>query len=214
MEKHVSAERVNCVLNCVQCVLNISMRAVLLTVAVLFTTGCNISLTQMFGSRGIEPPPQLTVAEQYVGLHERRDRVTLREFMGIDPLQVEWCAAFVNSVLSESGAEPTGSLMARSYLSWGASTLTPTPGDVMVFSRGAEGWQGHVGFYVATVDYKDSQYWIVLGGNQDNTVSYQLFPVGHWRHLDTRTIKDPEEKQLLIDRQWMWDGIPLELILE
>lgn len=195
------------------CVLNIRMRVILLFAATLLS-GCNLSVTDMFRERNIVVPQQLAVAEQYVGLHEAHDRVTLREFMGIDPLQVEWCAAFVNSVLAETGAVPTGSLLARSYLSWGDGTDTPTPGDVMVFSRGTQGWQGHVGFYVATVNYKDQDYWIVLGGNQDNTVSYQLFPVGHWRYLDTRTIKDPEEKQLLIDRQWMWDGIPLELILE
>lgn len=186
------------------------MRAILLFAAGVLSS-CGVITTQT-----IDPavPAQLAVAEQYLGLHEQYDRTVLREFMGVDPVHVEWCAAFVNSVLAESGAVPTGSLLARSYLKWGASTLTPTPGDVMVFSRGSEGWQGHVGFYVATVDYKDQSYWVVLGGNQDSSVSYRLYPVGHWRYLDTRTIKDPEEKQLLLDREWIWSGVPLELILE
>jgi uncharacterized protein (TIGR02594 family) len=146
-------------------------------------------------------------------MNERDDRVTLKEFMGVDPTRVEWCAAFVNSVLHEVGVESTGSLMARSYLSWGNSTDTPSPGDIMVFSRGSQGWQGHVGFYAATVNYKDSEYWVVLGGNQDNSVSYRLYRKDHWRHLDTRTLRDtPEDAIILANQDWLLDGIPLEIV--
>lgn len=192
---------------------NIGMRAkVIVLVSILLLPGCQVSLMDAFSSRGATPPPQLTVAEQFVGMHERTDRVTLKEFMGIDPVRVEWCAAFVNSVLTEVGLESTRSLMARSYLNWGKSTDTPSPGDVMVFSRGTQGWQGHVGFYVATIDYKGDRYWVVLGGNQDNSVSYSLFKENHWRHLDTRTVLTDPEKELLFKQQWMMGGIPLELI--
>lgn len=192
--------------------INICMkRALLLTVSLLLS-GCQLSLTDAFQSRGVVTPLQLTVAEQYVGMNEREHRVTLREFMGIDPVRVEWCAAFVNAVLYETGVPHTNSLLARSYLEWGESTDEPSPGDIMVFSRGDQGWQGHVGFYVATVGYKDSRYWVVLGGNQDNSVSYRLYREGHWRHLDTRTLPESERQQLLIERQWLFDGIPLDII--
>jgi uncharacterized protein (TIGR02594 family) len=189
------------------------MKRASLILAAFVLSGCQISLTDAFRSRGIHtPPPQLTVAEQYVGMNEREHRVTLREFMGIDPVRVEWCAAFVNSVLHETGVDSTGSLMARSYLEWGVSTDAPSPGDIMVFSRGSSGWQGHVGFYVATVTYKDQDYWVVLGGNQDNSVSYRLYRVGHHRHLDTRTLPDVERQEMLFNRQWMFGGIPLDVI--
>jgi uncharacterized protein (TIGR02594 family) len=145
-------------------------------------------------------------------MNEREHRVTLKEFLGIDPVRVEWCAAFVNSVLTEIGVDSTRSLMARSYLEWGVSTDEPSPGDIMVFSRGSSGWQGHVGFYVATVDYKHTRYWVVLGGNQDNSVSYKLYQENYWRHLDTRTLPDQERQQLLIKRNWLFDGIPLEVV--
>lgn len=178
-------------------------------------SGCQINLYSVFQSRNVEPPAQLLVAEEFVGLNERTDRITLKEFLGIDPTRVEWCAAFVNSVLHEVGIDSTQSLLARSYLRWGRETDTPAPGDIMVFSRGTEGWQGHVGFYVATVEYKDKSYWIVLGGNQDNSVSYRLYEQGHWRHLSTRTINDDAEQiELLRAQQWMLDGIPLEVITD
>jgi uncharacterized protein (TIGR02594 family) len=180
---------------------------------VFLLSGCQFSLTDAFRQQGAsQPPPQLTVAEQYVGLNERQDRVTLKEFLGIDPVRVEWCAAFVNSVLTEIGVDSTKSLMARSYLEWGVATDKPSPGDIMVFSRGNSGWKGHVGFYVATVEYKGSNYWIVLGGNQDNSVSYKLYKENYWRHLGTRTLPDQEGQELLVRRNWMFGGIPLEVV--
>ena len=44
-------------------------------------------------------------------------------------------------------------------------------GDIVIFPRGKEGWQGHVGFYVET----QGDYWVILGGNQKNEVRYDLF---------------------------------------
>ena len=189
------------------------MRILIVLSFFILSGGCQMSITDVFQSRNVEPPAQLTVAEQFVGMNEQTDRVTLKEFMGIDPARVEWCAAFVNSVLSDVDITGTGSLMARSYLDWGKSTDTPSPGDIMVFSRGNSNWQGHVGFYVATVTYKNTAYWIVLGGNQDNSVSYRMYKVGHRRHLETRTLNDaPVKLETLRAMQWMLDGIPLEVI--
>lgn len=191
------------------------IKSLLLTSTVFILTGCQFSITDAFRSRGYEaPPPQLTVAEQYVGLNEQEHRVTLKDFLGIDPVRVEWCAAFVNSVLTEIGVESTKSLMARSYLEWGVAANEPSPGDIMVFSRGDNNWQGHVGFYVATVEYKGDRLWVVLGGNQDNSVSYKLYKENHWRHLATRTIPDQERQQLLFKRNWLFGGIPLEVVEE
>lgn len=185
----------------------------ILLAAVIGLTGCRVSMDTAFRSQRVDPPAQLVVADDFVGMNEREDRVTLKEFLGIDPARIEWCAAFVNSVLEEVGIASTGSLMARSYERWGRSTDEPSPGDIMVFSRGSSSWQGHVGFYVATISYRGKDYWVVLGGNQDNSVTYRLYPVGYWRHIDTRTVNDqPIKLQTLRAMQWMLEGIPLEFI--
>lgn len=188
--------------------ISICMRAISNLLSVFLLSGC-----YSFGTyTNAVTPEELVIANNYVGMNEQEHRVTLRDFMGIDPVQVEWCAAFVNSVLWEVGIENTDSLLARSYLSWGRSTDTPSPGDVMVFSRGSQGWQGHVGFYVATVTYQKQDYWVVLGGNQDNSVSYKLYTVDHWRHLDTRTVRDePLSARVLANHKWLVGGIPLEI---
>jgi uncharacterized protein (TIGR02594 family) len=120
-------------------------------------------------------------AHHLVGLHERENRAELRRFLNVDPVRTEWCAAFVNAVLYVNGVPGSESvsdnpLLARSFLDWGTEVYEPKMGDVVVFPRGRESWQGHVGFYVKTQVIDDIDYWVILGGNQDNQVSYELFP--------------------------------------
>lgn len=126
----------------------------------------------------------ITVAEQYLGFNETHNRQQLREFLGVDPRRTEWCAAFVNSVLEDLGQPGSESvsehpLLARSFLEWGDPVdhkqEDPRPGDVVIFPRGRQSWQGHVGFYVDTVSVDGKLYWQILGGNQKNSVSIELY---------------------------------------
>lgn len=126
----------------------------------------------------------LVVAEQYLGYTETANRLELKQFMGIDPRSTEWCAAFVNSVLysvGQPGSETVSPypLMARSFTDWGTPVdhkeQEPEPGDVVIFPRGRQSWQGHVGFYVDTVTVDGKEYWQILGGNQGNAVSVDLY---------------------------------------
>jgi len=88
--------------------------------------------------------------------------------------EVPWCAAFVGAVLARCGVQGTGSLLARSYESWGRPVrlAEARPGDVVVLSRGAP-WQGHVAFY----DRVDGDKIYLLGGNQGNQVNVTAYPV-------------------------------------
>jgi cell wall-associated NlpC family hydrolase len=63
--------------------------------------------------------------------------------------------------------------MARSFLYWGESVEPELiqRGDLVVFPRGNSGWQGHVGFFV---EERNGQ-WVILGGNQNNEVRYDLY---------------------------------------
>jgi len=125
--------------------------------------------------------PLLTAAEK-LGLEERKDRAELREYTGVDPVRTEWCAAFANAVLNESGIPGSESvsdvpLMARSFLTWGNKVNKEEirAGDLVVFPRGNQGWQGHVGFYIRTIDRNGVPYYAILGGNQSNKVSIELY---------------------------------------
>lgn len=121
-------------------------------------------------------------AASYLGYTERTHRAELREFTGVDPVRTEWCAAFVNSVLNESGIPGSESvsdvpLMARSFLKWGQPVVKEDiqPGDLVIFPRGNQGWQGHVGFYLQTQVKDGIEYYLILGGNQSNKVTIEMY---------------------------------------
>lgn len=156
--------------------INIIMRAMIFAVLL---SACSASTDRAVYNRS----PMINSAAAWVGAHEQYDRARLRDFLGVDPVAIEWCAAFVNSVLHElslPGSESvhTHPLLARSFLSWGTEihAAHTQPGDVVVFPRGTEGWQGHVGFYLNSVFIDQEEYWVILGGNQHNSVSTVLYP--------------------------------------
>lgn len=131
------------------------------------------------GVQSHEPSLAITASE-YVGLHEKDNREELKEFLNVDPVRTEWCAAFVNSVLEVNGKPNLHTigykypLTARGFLQWGEPVDFHDEiqiGDIVVFPRGDVSWQGHVGFFVGKV----GEDWIILGGNQDNKVGYNLY---------------------------------------
>lgn len=136
-----------------------------------------ITVLASCGATNVESP---LTGESYVGLHEVNNRAEIETLVGVDPVRIEWCAAFVNSMLHLEGIPGSESvssapLTARSFLAWGV----PIPqeeiqrGDIVVFSRG--NWRGHVGFYVETVYENSQENWVILGGNQSDTISYDLY---------------------------------------
>jgi uncharacterized protein (TIGR02594 family) len=117
----------------------------------------------------------MTIASQYIGLHEQQDTKELARLVGFDPRgrQNAWCAGFVNAVLKQAGSTGTGKTNARSFLDWGYETRHPKRGDIVVLWRGSrDAWTGHVGFY-SGVDADGNV--LILGGNQDNQVSVEAF---------------------------------------
>ena len=124
--------------------------------------------------------PALT-AYNYYGLHEQDNREELQTLTGIDPVHTEWCAAFVNAVLEESSIPSNNDhkypLTARAFLDWGVSidTTDIKPGDLVIFPRGNSNWQGHVGFYLRSIERNGQEYYFILGGNQSNKVSIELY---------------------------------------
>ena len=146
----------------------------------------NLAFGAAFILAGCSATPVLdsvVTAQPYLGLEERSHRAELKELLDVDPVRTEWCAAFVNSVLEIDGIPNLNDqtkyppLMARSFLYWGERVVRADiqSGDVVIFPRGTQGWQGHVGFYVDTQMHNGREYWIVLGGNQNNEVRYDFY---------------------------------------
>ena len=126
------------------------------------------------------PQTKIDIAKQFLDFSAKSHRRELKEFIGIDPVRIDWCAAFVNAVLHEMGIPGSESvsqypLVAKSFLGWGKRVKEPRAGDIVVFHRGKQPWQGHVGFYYGTVYQNGKKFYQILGGNQDKSVNIQLF---------------------------------------
>ncbi len=81
--------------------------------------------------------------------------------------ETAWCSAFVNWCMLTAGIARTDKANARSWLDWGVPLTEPQEGCVVVFKRGSEAWQGHVGFFVG---FQGDQV-LCLGGNQGNEIN-------------------------------------------
>lgn len=148
----------------------------------LVLAGCTSSNAGFDHRRPTQPThaDQIVTAYGFYGYSENTHREELANFIGVDPVQTEWCAAFVNAVLRTEGIEGSDSvsefpLTARSFLLWGEEVKNPKSGDIVVFPRG-EPWQGHVGFYVRTVNLSNGPHYVILGGNQEDKVSLEYYP--------------------------------------
>ncbi len=125
--------------------------------------------------------PWMDIAESYVGLKEvkgaRHNKTIVEMFARVGHAWVQddetaWCAAFVGACLAEAGLPHTSSLAARSYLNYGTKVSRPRHGCIVVFKRGNNPVQGHVGFYAGETDTHIK----VLGGNQSNMVKEARYP--------------------------------------
>ena len=127
--------------------------------------------------------PAMRIARSFIGKSETEHAEMIGAFIvrltgnSLDVRETPWCAAFVNAVLKASGIDGTGSLSARSFLQFGTETQMPKPGDIAVFSRGdPNGRAGHVGFYAWEIERDGEIYIRIVGGNQGDSVSEQLYP--------------------------------------
>lgn len=140
------------------------------------------------GANAVKSTDVIATASRFMGMREDENKRQLAVFMrkagfNINPDITAWCAAFVNAVLYENGIQGTGKLNARSFLDWGVKTTTPKVGDVVVLWRGTrEGWKGHVGFFKG---FDNAGNVLLLGGNQNDQVTVEAFPVA--RVLGYRT---------------------------
>ena len=124
------------------------------------------------------------IARSYIGTTEgpgpADNPVIMEMYASVGQTHVEhdsvaWCAAFVGHCLENAGIGSTRKLTARSYLDWGVPVAVPDAqqGDIGVISRGSSRWQGHVFF----IDRIEGEWVWGLGGNQDDAVNVNRYPV-------------------------------------
>lgn len=135
------------------------------------------------------------IAKTMLGLQEYRDRQKLMDFFlsqkvmsPADPTKpfnpdgkmkggLPWCAAFVTACERKARGLNKAKVRyaAREFGTYGESLgkdLTKVKeGDILIFTRGSNSWEGHVGYYAGMKD----GFIRVCGGNQSDSVSYAYY---------------------------------------
>lgn len=150
----------------------------------LFTTKGRMFIAYLNSLYDLKQPveaPWLLWANRQIGLREFKGTLhnprIIQMFHDIKAKwfttdETPWCAAFVGSMLEQSGWKSTRSARARSYENWGVRMDKPVIGAVCVLSRGKNPKHGHVGFVTCHTNNTVT----LLGGNQGDKVSYVSFP--------------------------------------
>lgn len=131
-------------------------------------------------SSALAPLPWIVVAQAKKGLTENKNKKALAAFLKSDgntlgdPAVLPWCGDFVETCIAITLPKetlPGNPYLARNWLKFGIPLSAPTFGAVMVFWRGSKaGTSGHVAFYIS----ETATHYLVLGGNQSNSVSEVL----------------------------------------
>ena len=125
-------------------------------------------------------PIWLQTAFKELGIHERRDRERVKEYLAVcglgnrEPINTPWCAAFIAWTLKESGMKYLESAHARDWLDYGMNIDQEWPrcGDLVILWRGAiDSTAGHVGFYIG----RDNAHCYLLSGNQGDMVTIKPY---------------------------------------
>jgi len=156
----------------------------------------------------MKQPQWLSYAWSELGQREVRgatDNPRIREFYREAGLktahhdEVPWCAAFLGACLERAGHSSTRSLLARSYLRWGAPVASGRYGAIAILSRGADPAAGHVGFLLGETDTKV----VLLGGNQSDAVTVATYPKSRllgYRWPDEAESSDAGQRSNLFER--------------
>lgn len=96
--------------------------------------------------------------------------------------EVAWCASFVNWVVKKAGYKGTNSAAAASWVKWGAATTARQGAICVIYNAKAANSSlstsgNHVGFLVR----ETSSHYVLLGGNQSNSVKESSFAKTKWR---------------------------------
>jgi uncharacterized protein (TIGR02594 family) len=105
-------------------------------------------------------------AQKYIGLQERRNRAALKRILGVDPVRIPWCGAFMGKIVRGNGGKPPkGFLKASNWSRWGARASGPVAGSVAVMRS-----------HVLVVTHVDGRRVCGISGNASNAVARKCYP--------------------------------------
>lgn len=137
----------------------------------------------------VEDPRWLSVARAEIGVREQAGAAhnpRILQYHSATSLrattdETAWCASFVNWCLRQSGFLGTNSALAASFTSWGRAS-SAVPGAICVIhnSAAAGGRLTTSGNHVAFLIEETASHYLLLGGNQSDSVKISSFRKGLW----------------------------------
>ena len=96
--------------------------------------------------------------------------------------ETAWCASFVNWCLRQAGVNGTSSAAAASFATWGKETAAQPGAVCVIYNAGAANSSlSHSGNHVAFLVEETPTHYVLLGGNQSDSVKISNFPKAKWR---------------------------------
>jgi uncharacterized protein (TIGR02594 family) len=129
-------------------------------------------------------------AKDEVGEHEKPGKVAnprIIEYHAATSLkaksdEVAWCSSFVNWCMQKAGIAGTRSAAAASWVDWGAPTSARYGAVVVIYNAGAANSRlSTSGNHVAFLVEETATHYVLLGGNQSDSVKVSNFNKSKWR---------------------------------
>lgn len=101
--------------------------------------------------------------------------------------EVAWCSSFVNWCMKQCGIRGTNSAAAASWKKWGNATTARYGAVAVVYNAGmARSSMTTTGNHVAFLVEETRTHYVLLGGNQSNSVKVSRYPKAKWKLLALR----------------------------
>ncbi len=124
--------------------------------------------------RGRAANPRIVVYHATTGLRARSD-------------ETAWCSSFVNWCLKQCGIRGTNSAGAASWKGWASASAARHGAIAVIFNPAmARSSLTATGNHVAFLVEETKTHWVLLGGNQGNSVKVSSYPKAKWKLLALR----------------------------
>jgi uncharacterized protein (TIGR02594 family) len=140
-------------------------------------------------------PAWMKIASNEQGTHEIRGRAANPRIVTYHATttlrarsdETSWCSSFVNWCLQQSSIRGTNSAGAASWKKWGNASPARYGAVAVIFNAGvAHSSLTATGNHVAFLVEETKTHWVLLGGNQSNSVKVSRFPKAKWKLLALR----------------------------
>lgn len=140
-------------------------------------------------------PEWMKIANKEKGTHEVRGRAANPRIVAYHATtdlrarsdETAWCSSFVNWCMKQCGIRGTNSAGAASWKKWGNATTARHGAVAVIFNAGmARSSLTTTGNHVAFLVEETKTHWVLLGGNQGNSVKVSNYPKAKWKLLALR----------------------------